>query len=246
MKKNLLESMNKDLLDEISSKIDLKDTNRYQINKKDIKILFDIFNEKLFDSKLPTIDIFVEKFDKKRDSRNGKIYVGQFIVDGDIASFLSFLKHRDFSKLKQKIYLRFLDQGELQFESIVKSLIHEMIHYYDYLYGQGKTGMILNIIANHYGDKPIYDTHGTYFKEHMKRIKKNSGIEVPLEFDYLKSLPKKLQEKIDNLKESESLSINDCDNEWLVKFAKILRAGIKDDGTNYIEADNNGYRIVIS
>ena len=231
------EEIQKQLLNALLTKIKVDDLNAYVITQNNAIEIFKTLNELVFGNKLPKTPIYVEKYDKNTMLHGFNI--GEFKVDIDSKDIELFKKTFSLNGLRLKHCIRIINIGKINFESMLVVFLHEMIHEYDYFYGLGKTGMLVNFFDRVCGKKPSYDTHGTYFKEQAKRIQNETGMQITQNFNDVLST-KKIETQLSTITESDSFSTNGCVDNITLKLAKMIRAALKDDGTNRVEISKDG------
>ena len=133
----------------------LNQDNKYEASIEDLKIIYDCINEFIFGNKLPKIEIVVAD-----------------MKPNDIGKAVFMFNLNDHGVTPKIKYLREPDRDTPLFAS--SALCHEMIHYYDFIYGplsqlKGKT------ISAKDGKQFIgeYDAHGDFFMRWMNKIISN-------------------------------------------------------------------------
>lgn len=164
-------------------------SNQCNINNLVINKCFDILNTYIFSSKLVKIPIIysndtnIRKFllNRKTDSNSiPKTFFGVYSVICDNDTTLSW---------KTPLILRddviLLNKNHIENKSItflVSCLCHEMIHYYDKLYGEYCDFIKYNIITN-----IIKNLHNTLTFDNMKNQANNLGLSVIQDIPYEKT-----------------------------------------------------------
>lgn len=123
-----------------------------------------------------------------------------------------------------------------------------MIHHADFLYGQGKYGFRLQILAQRIGDGYKYDAHGANFKKYSRKIKAAYDISIPIQHEINmknKDLIEDIEEILEGIKESETLKFNGCKNTDTIRHAKLIRKNLLDDGLSTVEIVDGGKTIRI-
>lgn len=230
-----VESYEKELNDVFGSKLTEE---KYHISVDDAKRLFDILNKHIFGNKLKTIPIKVEDFTKeKHQNENGDYFIGRHVIEYDLNKPIEINGEKHF---QYKNWILLVNTDLISFKGFIEILCHEMIHYYDLLYGFGQYGFESSYIERKLNgelDEDAYTGHGDYFDNMAKRIKNNFGINVQKEHEM----------NIDEFtkKYGKDSFMCESDNKEAIDFAKKLRRFVVDDGTNKIEVEGSKVRFIM-
>lgn len=237
----LLENVIEDkLLVEFGDNIYSKKYN-YELNMKDLLVIQRILSQELFDKKLDLLPISIisEDYAKMQNDYPFKGRIGHDFISTDGKSLkimpieiqiVSYGKHDNLMK-------------------IVEVVAHELIHQYDYLYGQAK---FLLPIEKHMKAMGIafdkYDVHGMYFKNQMNRINKQFDLAVEITYNeenmnFMKhknksSMPIEIRDATSN-----KLDENDQQKKELKHIAKYLSTAFINDGSVSIEMHDDAVRV---
>ena len=246
----LLEEMNKSLKDKLAERIKIPSEEfAYEIAKENVLKTFNVLNKEVFKSKLKEPLIIVENFNKsKHISSNGTIFIGSHILEVNGKDLIDFIcsSSLDTSKIKTTYSIFLINGFKISFNDFIDILLHEMIHEYDYEYGDGKQGFIFNILIDKFKLKfQSYNEHGNFFRSMMEKINHEFGTNISITFDLMKNKDRNLKENIEkileNTKESDTFIISKkCQNKLIIDYAKAMRRAMVDDGTNVIEVTDEG------
>lgn len=230
-----LESYEKDMTSAFGDKLEEK---RYHITREDSEKLFDILNRHVFNGDLKPIPIRVEDFSGDLHvNDDGEYYIGRHVVEYNFDKPIEVDGEKSF---EYKNWIVLVNTDLISFREFIEIMCHEMIHYYDLLYGFGRYGFESSAIEKYLNGKPdddAYTGHGDYFDRIAKRIKGNYGIDVKEEHN--------MDRDEFERKYSKKSFTCESDNQRAIEFAKKLRRFVKDDGTNKIEVDGSKVRFIM-
>ena len=214
----------------------------FSYTSKDLKDLFDIINECVFDSKLGEVDIIINSSLKSK----GAFGFQNIDDDNNVVS----LKNPPLIEIKKESTDTFLE--------VVDALAHEMIHFYDFMFGPLCELKMQSAHASADGRQLVgaYDVHGTYFQKWTDVFYEEGFYVCTKHYAAMKYLmldefwrPMKMdgtvidENKVEESKDSQ-LDVLPTDKP-ITKFAKTLFKSIKSDGYFSVEVRNNKCYVIM-
>ena len=207
----------------------------YKLNIDDLNFIQSILVKKLFDKVLERLPISIVSASYMKSQ-------SKMQFKGRIQHSYRIIESNKIIIIPEQIQVVTFD-GKDNLMKIVSVIAHELIHQYDYLYGNASIIMPIEKQMEIAGIKvkDPYDVHGNFFNYHMNRI--NDEFDLNVEISYDETNMKNIKRKnpipvVDNTTMSES----DSRKNDYIELAKYLSTSFVNDGSVQIEITNDGVK----